>query len=127
MWTIAKEFSFDAAHQLPYHDGKCARLHGHTYKCKLFLKSDRLILDGPKKAMVQDFGDVKGVFKPLMDTYLDHHFLNDTLETDETTAEYIAQWIYQQVKPLLPLLVAVQIDETCTSACIYSEDHNAPD
>ena len=30
MLKIAKEFSFDIAHMLDGHDGKCRNLHGHT-------------------------------------------------------------------------------------------------
>lgn len=26
MWTLQKDFRFEAAHKLPHHDGKCARL-----------------------------------------------------------------------------------------------------
>ena len=29
---IFKEFTFEAAHQLPWHAGKCAGLHGHGYR-----------------------------------------------------------------------------------------------
>lgn len=29
---VLKEFEFDAAHYLPEYNGKCERLHGHTYK-----------------------------------------------------------------------------------------------
>ena len=28
---LIKEFEFDAAHYLPEYNGKCERLHGHTY------------------------------------------------------------------------------------------------
>ena len=29
--TITVSATFAAAHRLPEHEGKCARLHGHTY------------------------------------------------------------------------------------------------
>lgn len=31
MFKTAKEFTFDMAHMLDGHDGKCQNLHGHTY------------------------------------------------------------------------------------------------
>ncbi len=31
-FLLKKTFPFEAAHQLKYHDGKCARLHGHSFK-----------------------------------------------------------------------------------------------
>lgn len=120
MWQLEKEFTFEAAHRLPYHDGKCARLHGHSYRMKIIIAASMLQESGPKTAMVQDFSEIKAVVKPLIDQYLDHHYLNDTLGTDTTTAEFIARWVYDQVKPALPLLQGVLIYETCTSACLYS-------
>jgi 6-pyruvoyltetrahydropterin/6-carboxytetrahydropterin synthase len=29
---VTKEFTFDSAHKLDKDDGKCAYLHGHTYR-----------------------------------------------------------------------------------------------
>lgn len=31
MITVTKTFTFDAAHVLPWYDGPCYNLHGHTY------------------------------------------------------------------------------------------------
>ena len=44
MWTITKEFTFDASHRLPHHGGKCRNLHGHTYR------PTSLIAAGPEVA-----------------------------------------------------------------------------
>jgi len=76
---------------------------------------------------VMDFSDVKKVLKPLVDNYLDHWFLNETTELENPTSESIAQWIYDRLKPELPMLVAVRIDETCTSSCIYAPGLNSTD
>jgi 6-pyruvoyltetrahydropterin/6-carboxytetrahydropterin synthase len=35
--TVRKCFTFDAAHQLPNHGGKCRHPHGHTYKVEVAL------------------------------------------------------------------------------------------
>ena len=37
---VCKQFSFDASHQLVGHFGKCANLHGHTYKVEVSLAGD---------------------------------------------------------------------------------------
>ena len=69
--------------------------------------------------MLQDFSDVKKVLTPLVNGWLDHHYLNDTLPLENPTSEEVARWIYDHLKPHLPLLVAVEIEETCTSSCCY--------
>ena len=33
--SVTKIFKFDAAHFLPEHSGKCADLHGHTYRLEV--------------------------------------------------------------------------------------------
>ena len=32
---IRKRFRFEAAHTLPFHPGKCARMHGHSYRLEV--------------------------------------------------------------------------------------------
>ena len=39
--TLAKEFTFDAAHSLPNSDGPCRRLHGHTYRAVVFARGQK--------------------------------------------------------------------------------------
>jgi 6-pyruvoyltetrahydropterin/6-carboxytetrahydropterin synthase len=119
MYRLIKKFTFEASHQLLNHDGKCRRLHGHSWTGRAILEGPDLILTGAKEGMLIDYGDVKEVIRPLVEDYLDHHHLNLTLENESPTSEFIAKWIYGMLKPHLPLLVAVRIDETCTSSCEY--------
>ncbi|MDI5811434.1 6-carboxytetrahydropterin synthase, partial [Salmonella enterica subsp. enterica serovar Anatum] len=35
------------------------------------------------------------------------------------TSEVLAKWIWDQVKPVAPLLSAVMVKETCTAGCVY--------
>lgn len=72
--------------------------------------------------MLVDFGDVSAVVKPLVEEYLDHHFLNETLQTNRPTSEFIAEWVFNQLRGKLQDLHAVTIYETCTSACTYGGD-----
>ena len=119
-WQLYKEFRFEAAHKLPHHDGKCARLHGHSWVCRVYIRGDRLIDSGAKQGMLMDFGDLKKYMQPLLDEYLDHYYLNETLAMESPTSEAIAQWIYGKLAAVeLPGLDAVEIRETCTSGCIY--------
>lgn len=122
MFQVTKQFRFEASHQLPNHDGKCRRLHGHSWVGKVILESPELIQTGPKAGMVQDFGDISKALKPLLEDFLDHHHLNETLGLVNPTSEEVARWAYNRLKPELPLLIAVQIDETCTSSAVYYGD-----
>ena len=65
-----------------------------------------------------DFGDIKAAFAPIY-AELDHHYLNDVAGLENPTSENLALWIWQKLKPDLPLLSAVKIKETCTSGCVY--------
>ena len=114
---IFKVFTVEAAHRLPHvPDGhKCARLHGHSFRIELHLSGP---VD-PHAGWVMDFADVKAAFKPIYDR-LDHHYLNDIPGLENTTSEQLAKWIWDQTKPVLPLLSAIVVHETCTSGCRYT-------
>jgi 6-pyruvoyltetrahydropterin/6-carboxytetrahydropterin synthase len=121
VFEIEKSFSFEAGHQLIYHDGKCSHPHGHSYILKVTLLHSNLIASGPKKNMVTDFSDISTIINPMIDQYFDHHWLNDTLQTDSPTAEFIAHWIFCYLKPHFPYLKKVTIFETPTSSASYFE------
>lgn len=113
---IWKAFSFEAAHRLPHvpEGHKCARLHGHSYQV-------RIVVQGalhPTLGWVMDFADIKAAFQPILDQ-LDHYYLNDIPGLENSTAEVIAAWIWARLKPALPGLCRIEIDETCTSGCVY--------
>jgi 6-pyruvoyl-tetrahydropterin synthase len=65
-----------------------------------------------------DFSEIKSAFKPVLDQ-LDHNYLNELAGLDNPTSENIARWIWQHVKPRLPLLSKVVVRETCTSGAVY--------
>ena len=122
MYTIKKEFRFEAAHKLDEHDGKCARLHGHSYKLIIEITAPGLYQVGPKRGMVTDFGDISEFMKPLLEKYLDHHYLNDSLGI-YPTAELIAHWIFQQLDAKGfkgSYVTAVEIGETCTASARFT-------
>lgn len=106
---IAKEFKWEMSHRLPFHDGLCKNLHGHSYKMVV-------ILEGEPNAsgMIMDFYDIETAVRPLLDK-LDHAFLCS--EGDKkligflkeygfkyatmpnyTTAEYMAQHFIGEIK-----------------------------
>lgn len=125
-WILGKEFRFEAAHQLPRHNGKCARLHGHSWIGIVYVSGSTVQKTGPKTGMVLDYADIKTYLKPLLDHYLDHHFLNQTTGLENPTSEELARWIFEQLEQRgLPEILGVKIHETCTSTCLYTRSAQA--
>lgn len=113
---IFKSFTFDSAHFLPnVPDGhKCKEIHGHTYKLTVYFKGP---LD-PVLNWVIDFGDIKRVVKPIVDE-IDHKLLNDIPGLENPTCEAIAIWLWDRIKPDLPKLSRIELNETPTSGTVY--------
>nr|WP_287252106.1 6-carboxytetrahydropterin synthase QueD [Moorena sp. SIO4E2] len=125
-WLIYKEFRFEAAHRLPHHDGKCSRLHGHSWVGRVYVKGNQLIEEGSKQGMIMDYGDIKTYLKPLLDNFLDHYYLNETTGLENPSSEAIAKWVFERLEEAgLPGLYAVEIQETCTSGTRYSRSQKS--
>jgi 6-pyruvoyltetrahydropterin/6-carboxytetrahydropterin synthase len=120
---IRKLFRFEAAHVLPHHPGKCARLHGHSYRLEVAVAGP-LQASGPAQGMVVDFDDLAGVVRPHVVDRLDHSSLNDLMPNP--TAEHIALWVWDELAPRLPQLVEIVVWETPTAcAVVRAEDARA--
>jgi len=106
---IAKEFTWEMGHRLPFHSGKCKNLHGHSYKLMVELTGDP-----DKNGMIMDYYDLKKIVEPVLDE-LDHSFMvykNDKEVIDaleklnsrkvvvdfETTAENICIYLLNKIK-----------------------------
>ena len=113
---IFKRFTLEAAHRLPNvpEGHKCARVHGHSFQVELRVEGE----PGPESGWVMDFADLKTAFAPLYDQ-LDHRYLNDIEGLANPTSERLAVWIWERLKPRVPLLSEVVVHETCTSGCRY--------
>ena len=110
---LRKTFQFEAAHLLPLlpEDHKCRRLHGHSFQVEVG-END------PQLGWVMDYADISAVFHPIW-RQLDHHYLNEIPGLDNPTSENIALWIWDQLKPDLPMLTEIVVAETCTARCVY--------
>lgn len=89
---------FSAAHQLGEIMGKCNRLHGHTWKVHVIIrtvgKSPKWEMDG----IVVDFGEIKEIVETPV-TFLDHSNLNDNKELlPFPTAEIIGRWLWEKIE-----------------------------
>ena len=88
---MTRSFTFEAAHQLPWHSGKCRNLHGHGYRLEV-------TVEGPvgDDGMVLDFEEVEAVVRrEVVDRY-DHTYLNDLFENP--TAELIAHDVWKRLE-----------------------------
>jgi 6-pyruvoyltetrahydropterin/6-carboxytetrahydropterin synthase len=112
---IRKHFTFEAAHVLPHHTGKCSRLHGHSYRLEVAL-SGALQQSGSAQGMVEDFDVIAQAVRAGVIERLDHTSLNDLLPNP--TAELLALWIWEQVDPLLRGLVEIVLWETPTACAV---------
>ncbi|AIQ58909.1 6-carboxytetrahydropterin synthase QueD [Paenibacillus borealis] len=130
--SVCKIFTFDAAHQLIGHKGKCSNLHGHTYKLEVVLKGVPSLEHGQSdEGFVIDFSDIKATVKQLVVDRLDHAFLamgnEPVLETltatgskvallsFRTTAENMSAYIAYELKRASLPVYSVKLWETPTS------------
>lgn len=113
---LKKTFQFEAAHRLPHLPAthKCHRLHGHSFKAELVVRGEC----DPKLGWVMDYADVSAAFRPTWER-LDHFYLNDIPGLENPTSENLAVWIWDRLKPALPMLAEVTVAETCTAQCTY--------
>jgi len=138
---VAKEFRFEAAHRLPWHEGLCSNVHGHSYHVVVELTGAR-----DQRGMVVDFKHLKQMVAPLIDRW-DHavlaaesdqelidsvRALGSRLEilpydtTAENMADYIAQAIVREHHSFLSdrsiSRVRVSVRETATSEATVELD-----
>jgi len=83
---IRKTFTFDAAHCLPLHEGKCKQLHGHTWKLTVCV--DGMI--DQKTGFVLDFNTLKHLVEQSVINRLDHKFLGMATCLPELAAQHYA-------------------------------------
>ena len=114
---IFKQFRIEAAHWLPNvpPGHKCGRMHGHSFEIEVYVSGP---VD-PKLGWVLDFADMKAAFQPIEDR-IDHYCLNEVEGLENPTSENLARWIWEQLRPALPMLSRIVVRETCTSGCVYT-------
>lgn len=113
--TISKTFSFEAAHTLAWHEGKCSRLHGHSYRCVVEItgKPD-------DRGIIVDFDALTPLIEDAVIEHYDHRLLNDFLENP--TAERIAADIFSRLSEawsahrLVGTISAVTVWETADNS-----------
>lgn len=107
--SVTRVFTFEAAHQLPWHEGKCQRLHGHSYRLEV-------TLTGPVRedGMVMDFAEVKEVVEREVIERFDHQYLNDFFENP--TAEIVAAEVWKSLEAAGLGITRIRLWETPDSS-----------
>lgn len=124
-------------HRLQNHNGKCVNLHGHQYILEVVVEGEiNKDTGSSSRGMVVDFGDIKTILDRYVHEVCDHAFMvseNDELMAKfykenpqlkhvivpfDSTAENIANWIFERLSPEIAKLsgnvrlVSVQLWET---------------
>lgn len=113
IFTVTKDFSFEAAHSLPHlpPDHKCSRLHGHSYRF-------RVECTGPMddRGFVIDYAEISEAVEPIIDR-LDHQNINQFIRP--STAENLAAMLWKWIKPEIDCLSGIVVFETANTSVIY--------
>jgi len=143
MFTLKNEIEFDMAHYLSGYNGKCANIHGHRYRLIAKVSSEELHQEGQLKGMVDDFTNIKKVLKKIHDLFDHKLILEDNKDGRlvaaalqeagpvfeimfvpyRPTAEEMSRDIYQQLKKAGINVTEVELFETPTNSCIYTEEN----
>ena len=142
MFILKSEISFDASHYLSGYEGKCSNIHGHRYRLVIKVNGNELKQSGSNRAMVEDFSYIKLILKEIHDLF-DHKliieddhiakeliscFKNTTQKFEyvlvpyRPTAEEMSRDIFNRIKNKGIKICEVELFETPTNSCIYSEE-----
>ena len=141
LFTLKNEVEFDMAHYLSGYEGKCANIHGHRYRLIVKVSSEKLHKEGQLRGMVDDFSNIKKVLKKIHDLYDHKLVLEENEEGREVakklqesgpifevffvpyrpTAEEMSRDIFRQIRSAGVNVTEVELFETPTNSCTYSE------
>lgn len=130
MFELTVKANFDAAHRLRNYQGKCTRLHGHSWLVELKVRGEQLNQTG----MLVDFVDLKKAMSEACEEF-DHTCLNDLPAFADSnpqglnpTAENLAAYLYQRLAAVLVKeypqisLYSVTVWESPKAAACYKEN-----
>lgn len=104
---IAKRFRWEGAHRLPWHEGLCRHLHGHSYE--MFVEVEGT---PDENGLLMDFKHLKQALMPLIDEW-DHATL--VSEHDDKLLQFMREsgWRY----------ATLPYDTTAENICLFVADH----
>jgi 6-pyruvoyltetrahydropterin/6-carboxytetrahydropterin synthase len=110
-------YHIEAARRLPRlpESHPCSRVHGHSFRVEIYVSGPV----HPDSGWVIDFAELDAAFAPIREQ-IDHRYLNDIPGLENPTSERLAAWIWQELKPELPGLSKIIVQETRQSGCVYT-------
>lgn len=119
-FELSIETHFSAAHQLRDYPGDCARLHGHNWHVKLYVRCETL----DQMGLGIDYKIMKRELKNALEPW-DHYNLNEVPPFDRInpSSENVALELYKTMSQRLDnarvRVSKVEISETCTAKVTY--------
>ena len=107
--SVTCSYTFEAAHRLTWHPGKCRNLHGHSYRLDVTVQGP-LDVNG----VVIDFDVLTEVVEREVIDRWDHRDLNEIL--DNPTAELLAHRAWELLTAAGVDLAALRLWETTDSS-----------
>jgi 6-pyruvoyltetrahydropterin/6-carboxytetrahydropterin synthase len=107
--SVTCTFTFEAAHRLAWHPGKCRNLHGHSYRLDV-------TVSGPldSNGVVMDFDRLTEIVDHEVIAHWDHRDLNEVI--DNPTAELLAHKAWEVLTGAGLALAALRLWETDKSS-----------
>ncbi|MDH4319557.1 MAG: 6-carboxytetrahydropterin synthase QueD [Desulfobulbaceae bacterium] len=121
MFDIFIKTHFSGGHHLREYPGDCEKPHGHNWKVKVTVRTEKLDVLG----MGIDFKVLKKAVSQVVDEELDHCDLNEhpAFQKENPSSENIARFLFTRLQQTLTTdryrLYSVQVRETDSSGVIY--------
>lgn len=112
-WELIVKQSFSAAHFLNHYQGKCERMHGHTFEVEARFAVDRLQESG----ISIDFTEIKHFLRSILP---DHQVLNEVVPFSPS-AEQLARLFFQKLAERYPVRRVI-VWESADAGAEYTQD-----
>lgn len=109
---ISKMYSFEAAHMLPRHPGKCRNMHGHSWRVEVVVTGSV----NPDTGFVLDYDQLDQWVEPIIERF-DHQLLNCYVQypSSENIAKHIAYLMFGSISTWIRfkyMHLTVRVSET---------------
>lgn len=112
-WELRVRDRFSAAHFLKEYQGKCEKVHGHTFQVEVVVKVTELDATG----IGVDFARIKGALAAALP---DHTLLNEVFPFNPS-AENLARHFFEVLAEDFPV-IALTVWESEDASATYAQD-----